>query len=191
MKRTKLFCLFVILVLLFSLQGCLYLKNRVNDAADMIDIGFTFSKKPQFAFFYDFVPVIPVGFGWVDGYYVGLGGGKLNWFDPHFERSFGLGIWGQEELTFEKNLADLKKMDKEEREKVTDFQRTGLVGMIHGPFPGPNYLISCPHYLHLGWIGAVGTPRYLQMLDFVLGWTTLDICFDDDKSEKKKEKSDK
>ncbi len=188
MKRKKIVNIILLFLLVISFQGCTYMNNRLNDAQDMIDIGITFSKKPGFAVFYDFVPVIPVGFGYVDGYYVGIGGGKLNWFDPHFQKSYGLGLWGQEEVTFAKSLEEAKKLDEKERNKVMDFQRTGLIGMVQGPFPGPNYLISCPHYIHLGWIGLVGTPRYLQMLDFVLGWTTLDICFDDDKPEKKKEK---
>jgi hypothetical protein len=46
-------------------------------------------------------------------------------------------------------------------------------------------LISCPHYLHLGWVGVVATPRYLQMLDFVAGWTTLDVGGDDNRREEK------
>jgi hypothetical protein len=172
---------FIIMALLglFLFQGCAYIKNRVNDCGDMIDIGLSFSRKPQLALFYDFIPVIPIGYGRVDGTYAGLGGGKLSWFDPHFERSYGLILWGQEEVTFEKSLEELEKLSREEREEILDFQRTGLIGMAQGPFPGPNYLISCPHYIHLGWIGVVGSPRYLQMLDFVLGFTTLDIGGDD------------
>ncbi|MCD6385785.1 hypothetical protein J7M23_08410 [Candidatus Sumerlaeota bacterium] len=172
----------VVFAMLCCLQGCVYLKNRAGDAMDMIDIGFTFSKKPQFAFFYDFVPVVPIGYGNVEGYYVGLGGRKFGFFSPHYERSYGLILYGAEEVGFGNSVAEseLKAMSEEERHKLLNFQRSGLAGMVVGPFPGPKYLISCPHYIHLGWIGAVGTPRYLQMLDFILGWTTLDIYFDDD-----------
>ena len=181
MKRTlsrKLTAIFTILAAL-SVTGCNYFHNRGADALDVIDLGFSFSAKPQFAFYYDFVPIIPIGYGDVDGYYSGLGGGKFSGWTPHRERSYGLLVWGQEEVSFNKNGEELAKLSEEERQKELLFQRTGLVGMGEGPFPGPEYLISCPHYIHLGWIGVVGTPRYLQMLDFLLGWTTLDICGDD------------
>ncbi len=184
-RSFKYFQAFLLVVLL--LQGCAYWKNRINDCGEMIDIGFSFSRKPQLALFYDFIPVIPIGYGRVDGTFTGLGGGKLCWFDSHFERSYGLILWGQEEVTFEKSLEELDALPGEEREEIADFQRTGLIGMVQGPFPGPNYLISCPHYLHLGWIGAVGSPRYLEMLDFVLGFTTLDIGGDDESMENEKQ----
>ena len=58
-------------------------------------------------------------------------------------------------------------------------QIIGLIGLLQGPRPNNDYWVSCPHYLHIGWIGAVVTPRYSEMLDFIVGWTTLDISFDD------------
>jgi len=167
-----------VLVLLCSAQGCAYFHNRGQDFLDCMDIGLTFSAKPGIAAFYDFIPVVPIGYGYVDGYFVGIGQGQISLGARHFERSLGLILWGQEEVGF--GLPDLDSLSIEERNEALNFQRSGLVGMIHGPFPGPAYLISCPHYLHLGFIGAVASPRYLQMLDFVLGWTTLDICADDD-----------
>jgi len=157
-------------LLFIGAGGCTYLRYRGEDALDMIDIGVTLSKKPGFAVYYDFVPLIPAGVGYVDGYFVGVGGGRVGWM-PHYEESVGLGLWGQEKVGF----GEFSK----EKPETLNFQRSGIAGMIHGPFPGPDYLISCPHYLHLGWIGLVGSPRYLQALDFVLGWTTLDICSDD------------
>lgn len=172
---------FVILILsgFFLVQGCSYWQNRARDCGEMVDVGFSFSKKAQLALFYDFIPIVPIGYGRVDGEFVGLGGGRLCWFSPHFERSYGLILWGQEEVTFHKSLDELERMSREERDDVLNYQRSGLVGMIDGPFPGPDYLISCPHYIHLGWIGVVASPRYLEMLDFVLGFTTLDIGWDD------------
>ncbi len=171
--------------LFFCTQGCAYLRNRGNDAKDMIDLGFTFSKEPKFAFFYDFVPVIPIGYGEVQGHFAGLGGGQFAGWAPHYEQSYGAILWGQEKVNFGTSQEDLDAMSESERNKALNFQRTGLAGMIQGPFPGPEYLISCPHYLHLGWVGVVATPRYLHMLDFVAGWTTLDICGDDNRWKEK------
>lgn len=165
----RLFVAAAALALLLS-AGCTYLQHRAEDAMDMLDLGVTWSSQPNFALYYDFVPVLPVGFGRVDGHFAGLGGGRFGVL-PHWERSCGLGLWGQEEVGF-------GEFDRDTPETVR-FQRSGLIGMVQGPFPGPDYMISCPHYVHLGFVGIVATPRYLQMADFVLGWTTLDIGFDD------------
>jgi len=175
--------MFVLTILVgVSGSGCAYFQARGNDAKDMIDIGVSVSKEPGFAFFYDFVPVIPIGFGYVNGSYIGLGGGEFAWVEPHYERSIGVILWGEEELAFNHSLEELEAMPDEQRRDVTNFQRTGLAGLAQGPVPDTDYLISCPHYLHLGWVGLVATPRYLQMLDFVLGWTTLDIGADDQRT---------
>ncbi len=160
-------------------SGCAYLRDRGNDAMDMIDLGLTFSREPGFAFYYDFVPVIPIGIGAVNGRFAGLGGGKFALGTPHYQRSTGVILWGQEEVTFDYSRQELEAMPEDVRQEVTNYQRSGLIGLIQGPVPDTDYLISCPHYLHLGWVGVVATPRYLQMLDFLLGWTTLDIGGDD------------
>jgi hypothetical protein len=157
------------------------MNDRKHDAMDMIDIGFTFSKEPHFAFFHDFIPVIPIGYGKVEGTFTGLGGGQFGANIPHYEESYGLLAWGEEKVSFGVTPEELAAMTEEERNDALNFQRTGLIGMAQGPFPGTDYLICCPHYLHLGWVGAVGSPRYLQMLDFVVGFTTLDIGRDDDR----------
>lgn len=157
-------------LLFLSLQGCTYLKYRGQDAMEVIDLGVTVSQKPGFAFFYDFIPVIPIGVGYVDGYFAGMGGGKVGVM-PHYEKSYGALLWGQEEVGF-------RDYEKDNPESL-NFQRTGVIGVFQGPVPGPDYMISCPHYVHLGWLGVVVSPRYLQMLDFLLGFTTLDFCHDD------------
>jgi hypothetical protein len=157
-------------VLLLSLQGCTYLAHRGQDAMEVIDLGVTVSKEPGFAFYYDFIPVVPIGVGYVDGYFAGLGGGRAGTM-KHYEKSYGAILWGQEEVGF-------GDYDKAVPESL-NFQRSGLIGLVKGPVPGPDYMISCPHYVHLGWVGVVASPRYLQMLDFILGFTTLDICHDD------------
>lgn len=183
--RRRLVTCLILAGLFVCAQGCTYLHNRGNDAKDMIDLGFTFSNKPKFAAFYDFVPVIPIGYGDVQGHFVGLGGGQFSGWAPHYEQSYGAILWGQEKVNFGTSQEDLDAMGERERNKALSFQRTGLAGMVQGPFPGSAYLISCPHYLHLGWVGIVATPRYLHMLDFIAGWTTLDICGDDNRADRR------
>lgn len=167
--------------LLMGTQSCTYLSNRGHDAMDMMDLGLTVSKDPHFAFYYDFIPVLPIGYGKVEGTFAGLGGGQFTGGTPHYEESLGLILWGEEKLNFGISPEELDAMSESERNDALNVQRSGLIGMAQGPFPGTDYLISCPHYLHLGWIGGVLSPRYLQMADFVVGWTTLDICSDDDR----------
>lgn len=159
-----------------------YPENRVRDALDMIDIGFTVSKKPGFALWYDFVPIIPVGVSYVDGYYIGLSGGKLTLWDKHFQRHLGVGIWGHEEVSWGVSKEELDAMPDEERKEASNFQRTGLIGSLQRPFAAPPYFISCPHYIHLGWVGVIGSPRYYQMADFVLGFAFIDLGLDDDRA---------
>ena len=56
--------------------GCSYPKHRFQDAAEMFDFGATFSKKPQFSAYMNCPVVAPIGYGKVDGRFVGVGGGK-------------------------------------------------------------------------------------------------------------------
>jgi len=178
----------LLLALLGLAQGCAYLNNRANDAKDMIDVGFTFSEKPQFALYASgpFVQVGTAGYGQVDGHFFGLGGGKFCLWAPHYEHSYGLLVWGREWISFSHSEAEIAAMTEEKAAAATSDMQVGIVGMplglagVGAPPPGLKYIGSCPHYIHLGWIGVVGGPRYLQMLDFILGWTTLDICCDDD-----------
>jgi hypothetical protein len=181
--------LLLLLMLVGCLQGCAYSQKRYNDVKDMIDLGLTFSSKPEFAF-YGSGPVLQavatVGYGDVDGHYFGLGEGNGHLWSPHYEKSYGLLVWGQEWVSFDHDQAAIEALPKDEAETVSNHMQVGVVGFARGwagagaPPPGRKYIVSCPHYFHFGWVGLVITPRWLQMADFVLGWTTLDICQDDD-----------
>ncbi|MGD2175927.1 MAG: hypothetical protein PVJ27_11035 [Candidatus Brocadiaceae bacterium] len=168
--RRSVIAVIIALVTAWSVSGCTYLRHRGEDALDIIDLGVTFSRDWDFALYYDFVPVFPVGYGKVEGRFAGLGAGRLG-RTAHREESLGLILWGREELRY--------GLPPDDRLEPSRFQRSGLAGLVHGPVPGPDYVASCPHYVHLGRVGLVATPRYYQALDFLLGWTTLDIGFDD------------
>ena len=164
-------------LVLLGASGCsqMYLQHRAEDFLDMMDIGLTWSSKPGFAAYYDLTPFVPIGFSYVDGYFIGVGGGQVGHM-RYYEKSFGVILYGEEEVGFGPGF------DKNEPETV-NFQRVGAIGvgqgLAEGRLPGPDYFPTCLHYIHLGYLGAVGNLRYLQILDFLLGWTTLDICFDD------------
>lgn len=181
----------IILLLLatLNLTGCTYMTNRYNDFKDVMDVGVTFSSKPQFSAYASgpFVQVGTLGWGHVDGHFFGMGEGRLALWAPHYEDSWGLFVVGQEYVSFYHTEAELMAMPEKERNEAANYMQVGIVGMPMGlagygpPPPTLKYFGSCPHYLHLGWIGIVGGPRWLQMGDFILGWTTLDICGDDNR----------
>jgi hypothetical protein len=56
----------------------------------------------------------------------------------------------------------------------------GVVTLIqHDNRPPPITYMQCRRNIHLGWIGIHASGRPLDILDFILGWTTLDILGDD------------
>ncbi len=180
MKRT-LGTLFLLSVLIPSL-GCTYAQNRASDLGEIIDLGMTFSIQPQFACYVIFPPCMltPVGYGEVDGRFIGLGGGKLRALSPYYEKSIGLILWGEETVSFDRNKIDLMGMSEEQLRAEATFYRSGPAGIAQGPMTNDDYLFSCPHYLHLGWVGFVLSPRYYEMLDFVTGLShVVDMSFDD------------
>lgn len=181
-----------------TLNGCTYFTNRYNDLKDIGDFGVTFSSKPQLAVYASgpFVQVGALGYGHVDGHFFGMGEGRVAAWAPHYEESYGLAVWGNEWLSYFHTEDEIKAMPKAEGNKAANAMQVGIVGMALGlpalqgqplapPFDAPpptlKYIGSCPHYIHLGWVGLVGTPRYFQMIDFLVGWTTLDICQDDNR----------
>ena len=162
-------------------SGCTYLKYRGQDAMDMMDVGITFSSKPQFALYASgpFVQIGALGFGKVDGHFFGFGEGKASLWGPHYESSCGVLVWGEELLSYHLTESQLAALPPRESDLTANFMRVGPIGFIQGPLPSLKYFGSCPHYIHLGWIGLVGSPRYLQMADFLLGWFMIDLCQDD------------
>ncbi|MBP1735285.1 MAG: hypothetical protein H6Q53_1572, partial [Deltaproteobacteria bacterium] len=82
---------------LLSVQGCAYLKYRADDFAEIVDIGFTISKKPYFALYADELSFLPLGYAHVDGHFIGWGGGQVG-KTTHSVHSWGVLVHGTEEL---------------------------------------------------------------------------------------------
>jgi len=161
-----------LVLLLFALPGCSGLTHRVRDALDMADLGLTFSKKPKLAAFKGCAGAASVGFGEVEGYFIGLGDGKLG-VTPFSHQGLGLALWGKHKTRF----GEAAKDDAE----TLDFQKTGLLGLADGPIVGPDQEPACIQQVHVGWAGVVANAKWLQVADFLLGCTGIDICFDDGK----------
>jgi len=151
-----------------SSLGCSYLSHRYHDALDMFDIGLTFSAKPGFAAYKACAGLASVGYGNVKGRFIGLRGGRIG-SAPFSNRSLGLGLWGRQKTWFKKAGDDTSAS--------ADFETVGVIGAVEGGTEN----IACVQQLHLGWAGVVFDINWLQIGDFLLGWTTADICSDDGK----------
>jgi hypothetical protein len=154
-----------------AVQGCAYMKDRGRDALQMADIGVMTSKKPYGAFYVCGFGIVALGAGKCDGYFYGWGGDTFG-VRRHYYRTLGLGPWSYSEVGWG-NTFDPAKPETLEQ------WYAGIIGWIAEPDRRPAYGISCVHYLHLGYIGLVGNVRYAEMADFLLGWTTYDLCGDD------------
>jgi hypothetical protein len=160
------------------------MRNRINDLADIVDVGITVTPQaePQFGLFFDFYNFLPFGYVDVNGKILGLGNRQLGWSD--FEmKAWGLLAWGRKKYgTGKFNPADPHQARSNQR-GLTERQTydVGFVGSFAGKNPPPElWFMDCgPRILHLGWIGLYETSRYPDLLDFILGWTTLDILRDD------------
>lgn len=151
--------------------GCGYFLDRGNDAAEMFDVGFTFSARPQFAAYTNCPIIFPIGYGEVDGAFVGVGDGKAGVM-RHKQGSVGLLLWGREEATWE-------RFSEAEGTKAPGAQDTGLLGLATTPENPQVRKPVCKHYFHLGWVGIVGNIRWLEIPDAFLGWLLLDPSHDD------------
>jgi len=144
------------------LSGCTYLNNRWSDAKQMMDLGFTFSKKPQFGLYANCPMVTPIGYSKVDGYFVGLGGGKLG-AGEHHQNNAGLLLWGREENSW-------KGFGKDDKATI-ESHKAGFVGIAEDAKEDRvKYRPACVHYLHLGFVGIMWNLNYYKMADFFCGW---------------------
>ncbi len=165
-------CLLVLVIaaMLATMPGCGYLSNRSRDAAEMFDVGCTFSKKPQLGLYMNCPMILPIGYGHVDGYYAGVAAGRVGAM-KHTQRNAGLLLWGRENNTW----ADGGDGGGEEVED----QQVGVLGLAAERKSDVPYKPSCKHYFHLGWFGVTANVRWPEIPDFLLGWVGLDISRDD------------
>ncbi|MHC4591331.1 MAG: hypothetical protein ACYS8L_01395, partial [Planctomycetota bacterium] len=143
-------------VLLAAVEGCSYPMHRLQDAAEMFDFGLTFSKKPQFSAYMNCPVVAPIGYGKVDGQFVGVGGGTVGAMKHHQESS-GVLVWGREEVSWD-------TFDAEDAETIS-VQGVGVLGLAEREEGDDPYEVACIHYLHLGWIGVTANIHWLEIPD--------------------------
>ena len=170
MRATQWAIVGLLLTATVALQGCSYALHRYEDAAEIMDLGFTFTKTPQFAAYSNCPITRPMGYGKLDGYFVGVGGGSAG-VSKHQLDSAGLIFWGREESGWQ-------SFREEEAEKV-GVSEMGVLSLAQSePDTGPRKP-TCSHYLHLGWAGIVWNMRWLDVPDFIVGFFLLDPLYDD------------
>ncbi len=85
------------------LQGCArrdggtfgFMKSRLKDALECVDVGVTITPTPQWGLYAALLSSVPGGYGKVDGWFVGVGGGDVGPMRIYYDH-IGLGVWGRE-----------------------------------------------------------------------------------------------
>ncbi len=162
-------------VVFASAQGCAvgkYLQYRGEDALEMVDLGLTITTTPQWAFYWNSLDLLVFGASELDGYVVGIGGGKVG-VVRHYNKCYGLIVSSETH-----GWGDFDKDDES-----TMISRTGGLLGLAGVATGtshPAYTPACVHYFpHIGYVGVVWTARWFEMVDFAVGFTTIDLAGDD------------
>jgi len=106
-------------------QGCTYLKYRAEDAAEIWEIGFTWTDRSTVAFYSSFESIATLGYGKVDGTFVGWGGGRIG-VTPHYAECWGAGVVGRERIGW-------RTFDKDDPDTLSR-QYVGLLGLPLFPF---------------------------------------------------------
>lgn len=185
----RLLALCGVVAVMFAAQGCAsagkYIVHRYQDFGEVMDFGITITDTPQVGLYWNSLEVIVFGACDLDGHFFGWGGGQLGY------TRFMAKCWGF--LYSEEIVGWGPELDTERREEVLIKRRGGIVGILSnlaGPDAeigsgeiygsGPNYTPACVHFVpHLGYVGIVWNLRYMEILDFALGWVGLDISGDD------------
>jgi hypothetical protein len=107
-----------------------YFADRAKDMLDLGDVGFSVSTTPQFCFYANGVSMFGGGFGMMEGYLVGIGGGNVGVI-PYYTADAGVVVWCYEELAF-------GNYDKNDLAAVNT-QGTGIAGLLTGPWGHPGW----------------------------------------------------
>ncbi len=185
--------------LALALCGCQkYWRDRRNDFGDAMTVGITVSKSPQFAFYpIDYFNISPLGYSRLDGRFSGLCGGKWQTVELH-DHTWGVLLWGSDHLQLGEfdpadtrlfapsQLAELKAAGQEPPKERPRYNKGPLRLAAQDNAPPPLTFFSCRRNIHLGWVGFHLAMNADEMLDFLLGFTTLDIKGDDNRDWQRK-----
>ena len=158
------------LIAAITTPGCAYMQHRGDDAVDTVDIGITWSTEPGFALYTNTPILLPIGWSRVDGYVAGIGGGVVG-MTSHYESCTGLLLWGKEETAWHRyNL---------KAPHTINHQGVGPIAPMTGPFGDAAYVPAWTNYIHLAYVGILFNARYMDFIDWLLGWFGVDLASDD------------
>ena len=162
--------------------GCArpYFQNRLNDTMDLWEMGVTVSKKPGVAVFSSCYSLLPIGYSHVEGKEYGWGNRQAGWMDFR-HKSWGVVVYScYDQLTGKFNPNDPYQARRDQSHE-TDKPRfnTGIIGVTTGNCPPLLMFFECDRTIHLGWVGIHLKYRVPNIVDWVVGWTTLDLFGDD------------
>ncbi|MHC4788396.1 MAG: hypothetical protein ACYS8K_04225 [Planctomycetota bacterium] len=162
--------LIVLLLLAASLGagGCTYLKHRGEDLMEVVDLGIIFSDKAKISLYVNELSLVCIGQSTFDGSFVGLGGGMFGLMD-HTHQCFGALLAGREKIVWHRGASWRSYRQDQGILMLLGSERRG----------GPAYLPASVHFAQVTWVGLAANLRFTELLDFLLGWFTLDICCDD------------
>ncbi len=163
--------LLVLAAIMHAATGCTYLQYRVEDALEMVDVGVTLTARPMIGLYWNSLDIFPVGYSHIDGYFFGIGGGQIG-LERHYNRCGGFGYAYQEIGWGDFDVDDPDTLNR---------NYAGVLGYLLPPYKhDPGYSPACVHFFpHIGFVGLVWNARYMQMIDFALGFSMFDLAGDD------------
>ena len=189
--RSQMFAARLMPLMIFAVvgSGCAYLQNRANDLMDPVQVGITVTDKlaPDAGLFIDFFSLVPTGFSSVDGKVLGIGNRQIGWLE-YRDHSWGVVVWGSEKWGTGKFNPKDPHQARPNQANETDWPvfYDGVVRLMRGENPPPLLqFFMCDRILHVGWLGIHARLSPLDVVDFLLGWTTLDLMGDDLVASKK------
>jgi hypothetical protein len=180
----KALLLMVCISSVISIQGCSYMADRGRDALDIMDIGIsvTPSVVPDFACYFDFFNATPIGYSHVDGKILGIAYRQVGWLD-YESHNWGVlshGVEKQGTGDFDPDNPHYAHVGETTGDEWPQWD-AGFVRLFTGDNPPPPLQhLECSRVVHIGWIGILWDIRPIDAIDFVVGWTTLDMMGDDD-----------
>ena len=176
--------LLALAVLLASLSGCTYSRQRAQDATDMLDLSLTVNKSwtPQFSFYFDFFNLTPLGWGNIETKAIGIGRSDVGVMD-YEAQAWGWLSHGYERHGYgEFNPNDPEQARADQRDLT---ERPGYEVGFLGAFEDEDNLppqiqhVQCNRILHLGYVGIQNTMRLNEIGDFFAGLVGFDPMNDD------------
>jgi hypothetical protein len=100
-RVSRAFLLTAVAASLIAFSGCAnYWRNRLDDASEMFDIGVTFSKAGQWAFYNSFESILSLGYADYEATYYGWGGGHFG-KNHLYLNAWGALVYGDEKIGWE------------------------------------------------------------------------------------------